>query len=170
MPSPAPTTDPAVARILLQARSHFFVHGYCACTMDDLAAELGMSKKTLYVHFSSKEAIMRAVIEQLGREVRADAETLLANRQLGFAAKLRGFAEGMVQRLEATSAKAQTAIKGPGTYSLRFANVDDRLCLWVNENSLRSGLVSFEKGAEFDQQSVALRPRFWKTDIAQRSG
>jgi AcrR family transcriptional regulator len=96
---PAATADPAVARILRQARAHFFTHGYCACTMDDLAAELGMSKKTLYVHFRSKEELMRAVIVQLGREVRADADALLANRQLGFSEKLRGFAEGMVQRL-----------------------------------------------------------------------
>ncbi len=101
-PSAAPAhldDDQTVARILLQAREHFFAHGYCACTMDDLAAELGMSKKTLYVHFRSKEAIMRAVIDQLSREVRADAEALLTNRQLGFSEKLRGFAEGMVQRL-----------------------------------------------------------------------
>jgi AcrR family transcriptional regulator len=102
-PAPSPSVpvaeDPAVARILRQAREHFFAHGYCQCTMDDLAAELGMSKKTLYVHFSGKDEIMRAVIEQLGREIRADAEALLANRNLGFAEKLRGFAEGMVQRL-----------------------------------------------------------------------
>ena len=97
-PTPA-TGDPAVARILRQARAHFFTHGYCSCTMDDLAAELGMSKKTLYVHFAGKDDIMRAVIEQLGREVRADAEALLASRRLGFSEKLRGFAEGMVQRL-----------------------------------------------------------------------
>jgi len=93
------TPDPAVARILRQAREHFFAHGYCSCTMDDLAAELGMSKKTLYVHFAGKEEIMRAVLEQLGREIRADADALFANRHLGFAEKLRGFAEGMVQRL-----------------------------------------------------------------------
>jgi AcrR family transcriptional regulator len=98
--SSAPVSaDPAVVRILHQAREHFFAHGYCSCTMDDLAAELGMSKKTLYVHFSGKDAIMRAVIEQLGREIRADADALLANRHLGFSEKLRGFAEGMVQRL-----------------------------------------------------------------------
>jgi AcrR family transcriptional regulator len=100
MPATAPALeDPAVARILRQAREHFFVHGYCACTMDDLATELGMSKKTLYVHFAGKEDIMRAVLAQLGREIRADADALLANRQLGFSEKLRGFAEGMVQRL-----------------------------------------------------------------------
>jgi AcrR family transcriptional regulator len=67
--------------------------------MDELAAELGMSKKTLYVHFDGKEALMRAVIEDLGREIRASADELFANRQLNFAEKLRGFAEGMIERL-----------------------------------------------------------------------
>jgi len=98
-PSPLAPADATVARILRQAREHFFVHGYCSCTMDDLAAELGMSKKTLYVHFAGKEALMRAVIDDLGREVRASADALFANRQLNFAEKLRGFAEGMMQRL-----------------------------------------------------------------------
>lgn len=98
-PSPVAPADATVARIVRQAREHFFAHGYCSCTMDDLARELGMSKKTLYVHFTGKDQIMRAVIDQLSREIRADAEALLANRHLGFAEKLRGFAEGMVQRL-----------------------------------------------------------------------
>jgi len=91
--------DPAVARILRQARTHFFTHGYAQTTMDELAVELGMSKKTLYVHFRGKDEIVHAVIDELSREIRADAEALLANRQLTLAAKLRGFAEGMVERL-----------------------------------------------------------------------
>ena len=104
MPSLATTPsvialDPAVTRIVRQAREHLFAHGYCQCTMDDLAAELGMSKKTLYAHFSSKDDIVRAVLEQLGAEVRADADALFANRSLTFAEKLRGFAEGMFDRL-----------------------------------------------------------------------
>ena len=103
MPSPAPVSvalpDPAVARILRQAREHLFTHGYSQCTMDELAADLGMSKKTLYVHFASKDEIFRVVLDQLGAEIRAEADALLANRQLGFAEKLRGFAEGMFERL-----------------------------------------------------------------------
>lgn len=103
MPSPATASltsiaDP-VARIVRQAREHLFTHGYCQCTMDELAAELGMSKKTLYAHFSSKDDIVRAVLEQLGAEVRAEADALFANRSLTFAEKLRGFAEGMFERL-----------------------------------------------------------------------
>lgn len=96
---PTPTAEtPALTRIVREARAHFFSHGYSQCTMDELAAELGMSKKTLYVHFPSKEALMRAVIEDLGREVRASADELFANRRLNFAEKLRGFAEGMAER------------------------------------------------------------------------
>lgn len=90
---------PARARILQQARAHFFAHGYCQCNMDELATELGMSKKTLYVHFGRKDELIGAVIEALSREIRADADALLANRRLNFAEKLRGFAEGMMQRL-----------------------------------------------------------------------
>jgi AcrR family transcriptional regulator len=100
--SPAPTLaapDPTLARIVHQARQHLFAHGYCQCTMDELAAELGMSKKTLYAHFSSKDDIVRAVLEQLGAEIRADADALFADRSLTFAEKLRGFAEGMFERL-----------------------------------------------------------------------
>ncbi len=47
-------------------------------------------------------------------------------------------------------AKANTSITGPGTYSLRFANVDDRLCLWVNDGLLGSGFTPFGSGAEFE--------------------
>ena len=72
-PSPA-AENPALTCILRQARAHFFSHGYSQCTMDELAAELGMSKKTLYVHFSSKEALVRAVTDnqQLWSTLAAD--------------------------------------------------------------------------------------------------
>ncbi len=98
----APPTD-AARRILRQARRHFFTHGYCHCTMDELARDLGMSKKTLYQHFAGKDEIMAAVIDDLGAEIRTDAETLLANRRLNFAEKLRGFVEGMAERLAAVN-------------------------------------------------------------------
>lgn len=88
-----------MARIVQQARVHLLTHGYCQCTMDDLATELGMSKKTLYVHFPSKEALIEAVIDGFGAEVRADAEALFADRNLDFAGRVHGFADKMVRRL-----------------------------------------------------------------------
>ena len=110
MPTSAPLTfailpeaSTARARILRQARAHFFAHGYNRFTMDDLAAELGMSKKTLYVHFAGKDEIIAALIDDLGREIRADADALLHSRQLNFAEKLRGFVEGMAERMAAVN-------------------------------------------------------------------
>jgi len=44
------------------ARAHFFSHGFRSVTMDDLADELGISKKTLYAHFPSKIALLEAVL------------------------------------------------------------------------------------------------------------
>jgi AcrR family transcriptional regulator len=97
-PSATTPTD-AASRIVRTARAHLFAHGYSTWTMDDLATELGMSKKTLYQHFPGKEELVRAALEQFAAEVRAEADVILADRALTFAEKLRGFTGGMFQRL-----------------------------------------------------------------------
>lgn len=86
-------------RILTQARTSLFSYGYSAFTMDDLASELGLSKKTLYVHFPSKDAILVAVLDQFAAGVRSEAEALLENETMKFAEKLRAFATGLIARL-----------------------------------------------------------------------
>lgn len=49
-------------RIVEAARAHFFCHGFRSVTMDELAEELGMSKKTLYAHFPGKIELLEAVL------------------------------------------------------------------------------------------------------------
>jgi AcrR family transcriptional regulator len=94
-----PATPTARQRILHQAREHFFAHGYSGFTMDELATELGMSKKTLYVHFAGKDKLIGGIIQDLSAEIRSDADAILRDSDLNFAEKLRGFVEGMVARL-----------------------------------------------------------------------
>ena len=48
--------------IVEAARAHFFSHGFRSVTMDDLAEELGVSKKTLYAHFPGKIQLLEAVL------------------------------------------------------------------------------------------------------------
>src|SRR5437762_3850273 len=54
--------DPNRQRIVDAARVHFFSHGFRSVTMDDLAEELGISKKTLYAHFPGKFDVLDAVL------------------------------------------------------------------------------------------------------------
>lgn len=58
----------------MAARSHFFAHGFRSVTMDDLADELGMSKKTLYAAFPSKFDLLHAVLLEKFRHVEADLD------------------------------------------------------------------------------------------------
>jgi AcrR family transcriptional regulator len=159
MPPSAPTSLPAaetpvLTRILRQARTHFFEHGYSQCTMDELAAELGMSKKTLYVHFPSKEALMAAVIDDLSREIRSSADALLANRQLNFAEKLRGFAGGMVERLTKTNPRLLRDLQrfAPDLYrkvaEMRERNIPYVFGRFIEEGQL-AGMVRSDVRTDF---------------------
>lgn len=58
-------------------------------TMSQLAAQLGMSKKTLYVLFDSKEALLLAAVDAMFDAVKADEAKILARQDLSLADKVR---------------------------------------------------------------------------------
>ena len=68
--------DSARERIIAGARRNFFALGFRGVTMDDLAHELGMSKKTLYAHFSSKHALVLAVMLDKFHDIEQDLERI----------------------------------------------------------------------------------------------
>jgi len=79
VPDGPPPGDPAGrARVVAGARQHFFAHGFRGVTMEDLAAELRMSKKTLYVHFPSKTALLEAVLRDKLARAEADLQQATA--------------------------------------------------------------------------------------------
>ena len=55
--------------------------------MDDLARELGMSKKTVYSHFASKEDLLRSVLAHRVSEVDEGLAAIVRERE-SFPAKL----------------------------------------------------------------------------------
>ena len=98
-PKAPPPADPATAaRILAAARAQLFAYGYVALTMDGLARGLGLSKKTLYVHFRSKDEIVAAIVADFAAGVRRMADELFADSRLGFTVKLHRFADEMTRR------------------------------------------------------------------------
>lgn len=72
----APVKNAPAQRIVSTARRYFFAHGFRSVTMDDLAQELGMSKKTLYASFPSKTHLLRAVLLDKFDAVEADLDRI----------------------------------------------------------------------------------------------
>jgi len=81
--------DSPSGRILRTARGLLFERSYSGLTMDVLAHELGMSKKTLYAHFASKDAIVEAVIDLISEAILKQTDAWLQEPKLGFTRKLR---------------------------------------------------------------------------------
>ncbi len=90
----------AAQRIVTAARAHFFAHGFRSVTMDDLAEELGMSKKTLYASFASKAALLQAVLMDKFRNVEADLDAIMAQRSDDTLTDLQRFLACMQQHAE----------------------------------------------------------------------
>jgi AcrR family transcriptional regulator len=101
-----PPADSPVGRILRAAHQHLFSFGYSTLTMDALAHELGMSKKTLYVHFPSKDALASAIVDFLGKSLRTRMDAILSDPAQTFVQKLCG----IVDIIGGTMAKASPAM------------------------------------------------------------
>lgn len=72
--------------------------------MDCLARELGMSKKTLYQHFRSKEEIIDALMELKTAAIRDGFEAVLAREGIGFAERAAGMLRHAHEQLSEVSA------------------------------------------------------------------
>jgi AcrR family transcriptional regulator len=84
-----PVENSAPRRIITAARRHFFAHGFRSVTMDDVAEELGMSKKTLYAFFPSKTDLLRTVLLDKFHSVEADLDRITFERSSDVLVTLR---------------------------------------------------------------------------------
>lgn len=93
-----PATGSAVVRhVISVARRQFFIHGFRSVSMDDLAAELRMSKKTLYAFFPSKSSLVEAVLKDKFNEVERDLSQLASDDSADMGEAIHRFLE-RVQR------------------------------------------------------------------------
>lgn len=57
------------AKLIAAARRAFGTVGYAEASMDDFTAEAGLTRGALYHHFGDKQGLLRAVIEEIDREM-----------------------------------------------------------------------------------------------------
>jgi AcrR family transcriptional regulator len=87
-------------RMVDAARAHFFNHGFRSVTMDDLAEELGISKKTLYAHFPGKFDLLEAVLADKFAGVEAMLKEVTRAPPHDFPATLRQLLAGTQRELD----------------------------------------------------------------------
>jgi len=76
-------------RILWNARKLFFGFGYSKVTMDELAFELNMSKRTLYELYKSKNELLEAVIYDFFHEFKDSINDIINRKNNGALTSLK---------------------------------------------------------------------------------
>lgn len=68
-------------KIVLKAAEMFINLGFKSVTMDDIAHEMGISKKTIYTHFNNKTALVREVVINVFDSISAGIDCICSLNQ-----------------------------------------------------------------------------------------
>src|SRR5690606_26458307 len=66
------------ARLTAAARKAFAEKGYSAASMDELTAEVGLTRGALYHNFGDKRGLLAAVVDQIDTEMATRAQQIAA--------------------------------------------------------------------------------------------
>lgn len=80
-------------RIMEAAGQKFIHHGFSKVTMEEIAEELGMSKKTLYQHYDSKMVLLKELVGHKLTECNGFMGGLCGTENMSFVEKLRKMLE-----------------------------------------------------------------------------
>lgn len=135
--------------IIRLARQLFFAHGYNKVLMADLARQLGMSKKTLYLYFDGKEDLLNAVIREYLAEGQKEIELILRDPALNFEEKASRYFSYVGSRLLAVNRQLMADIRknAPGSWQLLQNNMVEAAFLRFNkllEEGMKKGHVRKE--------------------------
>ncbi len=92
-------TEELTERLVERAEMHITTYGPKHLRMDDLAQDLGVSKKTIYRIVESKDALVRCIIERFVGDVRQRMKALIERKDLPFEEKLNRYFELISQAL-----------------------------------------------------------------------
>lgn len=76
------------AQIIEAARGLFFSRGYEATSVNDILAQVGISKGAFYHHFKAKEEVLLAITQEMAQLAHAQLEPIVADAALSPVQKL----------------------------------------------------------------------------------
>ena len=170
MASSAPATGPARSRlpraererqVLDVAHARFAAHGFAAVTMDDVAADAGVTKPLLYAYFGNKERLYLACMERAGEAMFATVGEAVSHADSPADALRRGlqaFFAFVDEDRDAWRVLFDETLPSGGEIADRVAEYRDRLLALVAQTNL-ARLPETRRAAaktEIEATSVAL--------------
>ncbi len=110
-------------------------------TMDDIAAWLGISKKTIYTVFETKEALFLAMVDYLFDSIKESEAAVVENPALGTLEKIKKILGVMPESYRNIDFRQLYELKGK--YPVIYAKVEERL-----ENGWEITISLLEQGME----------------------
>jgi AcrR family transcriptional regulator len=140
LPPPKP---PMKERILETADRLFYLQGIRAIGVDTIAAEIGISKRTLYNHFPSKDALIRAYLERRFVPPRASDKPPVEQILGTFDALERRFSASDFRGCPFVNAVAELGAEDQSVRQIAIAFKESRR-LWFRDLLLRLGVTDAE--------------------------
>ena len=141
--------------ILAQARAMFMRYGIRSVTMDDLARDLGVSKKTLYQHIENKEDLIRQVFEYDIETERQLVERLKKTAPNAIEEVL-GIAKYVISQLQELSSTAVYDLqKYYGVVWKKMHKIHTEFTIGVIKNNLKRGIEEGLYRKELDIKIIA---------------
>jgi AcrR family transcriptional regulator len=164
------------SRVVDAAGKLFLKRGFFRVTSDDIAADLGISKATLYRCFKSKEEILMAVIDSLRTMVMTGIEAILGDSKKGFLEKLAGLAVEVGRMFPVLNSEMANDIRKSLPHVWKEIEDFRRRKILINfriliEEGIREG--AFKQDVELDlivEMYVALIEGFLNPDVLFRKG
>lgn len=158
--------DPAARRaaILAAALAVFAEKGFAGARMEDVAAQAGVAKGTLYLYFEDKRALFEGLIREAADPILAALETQVAHFE-GSTLELLGLVFGHVVT-EAVESPRRHLIKLMIGEGERFPDIADfyyhavvrrglELLRTINARALERGEITSDAGLRYPQLLIA---------------
>lgn len=125
--------------------------GYDMMTVDEVAADVGIAKASLYKHFASKESLAAAAMQRVQQRALAQMDALEAEAGASAAERLRGIVrwalqtqnDGQMPSLPSQNSALRNALIADKDYMALLMQVCDRLGEWIVQ-AQRDGEIDAE--------------------------
>ncbi|WP_460109053.1 TetR/AcrR family transcriptional regulator [Pseudomonas sp. S3_H04] len=155
MTAPQRLTDRKREAIIQAAIAEFRAHGFEITSMDKIAATAGVSKRTVYNHFPSKEELFAEILNQLWARISAE-QSVTYNRDQPLREQLRQMLQAKVQLMadENFLTLARVAIAATIHSPERAQNMIERM------GEREEGLTVWIRAAQADGRLKPVDPEF----------